>query len=212
VSRSAETGAPRARCRVLGHQRGWSFGDASAEAVESPSWCAGRVIGAGGTVGLRAGRELAALRRGRRGDDIGNHLRGALTIAMPSEPAERAVVSAWGISLPRNCRAWHLAECMKTRGKRPMRSHLKRSEVKGTRPRQSCTGKPWDETTTAEQGGSQVLRRQSREPWALDGVPSADEEGHGKTGAAGLQQPATAERSMSVHVMRLTPEGPHAGG
>jgi hypothetical protein len=68
------------------------------------------VIGADGTVVLSAGCTLAALRRGRLGDDIGNHSRDVPTIAMPSEPAERVVVSAWGISLPRGCRAWHLVE------------------------------------------------------------------------------------------------------
>ena len=211
MSRSAETGAPGARCRVLGHLRGWSFGDANAEAVESPSWCAARVIGAGGTVGLHAGRELAGLRRGRRGGDIGNHSRGAPTIAMQSEPAERAVVSAWGISLPRSCRAWHLAECMKTRGIRPMRSPLTRSAVNSARPMQSLAERLWAETAITAHRWEPVLLRPSRAPRASDGVPSADEGGRCKTEASRVLRPDAAQRAMSVHVTRPEPEGHHAG-
>lgn len=211
MSRSAETGAPRARCRVLGHLQGWSFGDASAEAAESPSWCAARVIGVGGTVGLSAGGALATLRRGRLGDDTGNHSRGVPTIAMPSELAERVVVSAWGISLPRSCRAWHLAECMKPPSIRPMRSPLKRSEASGTHPRQSLAERLWAETTIAVHRRAQVLRP-SRAPRALDGVPSADEGGRCKTVAARVLRTDAAQRAMSVHVTRPEPEGHHAGG
>jgi hypothetical protein len=170
------------------------------------------VIEVGGTVGLRAGHELAALRRGRRGDDIGNHSRGAPTIAMPSEIAEHAVVSAWGISLPRSCRAWHLAECMKPPSIRPMRSSLKRSETSGTRPRQSFAQRLWAETTITAHRWEQVLLRPSRAPRALDGAPSAVEAGRCKAVASRVLRLDAAQRAMSVQVTMPEPEGHHAGG
>lgn len=92
-----------------------------------------------------------------------------------------------------------------------MRSHLRKREERGTRQRQSFTGRPWEGTTTREHLGSQVLRRQKRQPWALGCVPSVDGEGRWETGAVDWQEPVSAGRGALILVRMLTPGRPHAG-
>jgi hypothetical protein len=91
-----------------------------------------------------------------------------------------------------------------------MRSHLRRHEERGTRQRQSFTGRPWEGTTTRAHLGSQVLRRWKREPWALGSVPSVDGEDRCETGAVDWQEPVSASRGAPILVRMLTRGRPHA--
>jgi hypothetical protein len=92
-----------------------------------------------------------------------------------------------------------------------MRRHLRKREERGTRQRQSFTGRPWEGVTTRAHLGSQVLRRQKREPWALGNVPSVDGEGRCKTGAVNWQELVSAGKGAPMLVSRQTPGVPHAG-
>ena len=89
-----------ARCRVFG--RGWNFESVGASGVASCSACADGTTVAKCIATMTAAGASGRSRVRRRGGSTGRRLKVATNTALPSASDERAVESAWRITLPRN--------------------------------------------------------------------------------------------------------------